>query len=156
MSGHGTGFAFVWKGGTRLRVGHPNEQYETIQIEAPELLVVIPDLTALDDARAIGDGRDETTARAISPEEELIQRRYTKPCARFIGGVRVGFGFRFERTCRPWTCQHGCGETENIARRRCRIFTFKNHQDVLMRNPQAVERAEQELGHVSGAKAKLM
>lgn len=140
----------MWKGGTRFRIGHPNEQYETIQIEAPELLVVIPDLSAVDDAQT-GDHAARVRARAnlASTEEEMVKRRYTKPCARFIGGVRVGFGFRFERTCRPWSCAHGCGETENIARRRCRIFNFKNHQDVIMRNPQAVERAEQDLGHVS-------
>lgn len=153
MSGHGTGFAFVWQGGTRLRVGYPNEQYETIQIQGPELLVVIPDLTALSDARAIGnetsDGAHARREHALSTEQDMIQRRYTKPCARFVGGVRVGFGFRFERTCRPWSCKHGCGPTENLARRRCRLFTFKKHQDVIMRNPQAVEIAEQELGHVS-------
>lgn len=96
-----------------------------------------------------------THRSGMESEEELIRRRYTKPCARFLGGVRVGFGFRFERTCREWSCRHNCGATENLARRRCRIFDFKKHQDVIMRNPQAVEQAEQELGHVSSTLIEL-
>lgn len=106
-------------------------------------MVVIPDLSA--------------APRPVPPEspppaetdEQRIRRQYTKPCAQFVGGIRIGFGFRFERTCRPWNCTEGCGDTEHTARRQCRFFDFKRHQDVILRNKEAVERAEKQLGHVS-------
>lgn len=41
--GHGAGFALSWNRNTRMRVGLPNEQSETIQISADELLVAIPE-----------------------------------------------------------------------------------------------------------------
>jgi hypothetical protein len=82
--------------------------------------------------------------------EAMIERRYTKPCARFLNGVRVGFGFRFERTCRPWNCEEHCGDTDNLFHRQCRLFEFKKHQQVILRSPEALKREEEEAGHVSG------
>ena len=41
--GHGAGFAWVWRGGTKLEINQPNEQHEVIQITAQELLVAIPE-----------------------------------------------------------------------------------------------------------------
>lgn len=54
----------------------------------------------------------------------------------------------FERTCRPWTCQNHCGATDNLFHRQCRVFDFKRHQEVILRSSEAVERAEQQSGHV--------
>jgi hypothetical protein len=41
--GNGAGFALSWKGGTKLEVNQPNDQHETIQISAQELLIAIPE-----------------------------------------------------------------------------------------------------------------
>lgn len=43
VDGHGAGFALAWYGGTQLRICEPNEQGETIQIIADQLLVAIPE-----------------------------------------------------------------------------------------------------------------
>ena len=145
-----------------MLIAQENDERETIQILSDEMLVVIPDLNHLDRSPGSGMGMSGNQGHGpgrsrshgpghlpgMSGEEEMIQRRYTKPCARFVGGVRVGFGFRFERTCREWSCKHNCGSTVNLARRRCRLFDFKRHQDVLLRNPQAIETEETKLGHV--------
>jgi hypothetical protein len=110
----------------------------------------------LHDNAAIGsEGSQHDDTTSVDPnerahaEQNLISRRYTKPCARFVNGVRVGFGFVFERTCRPWTCQHNCGATDKLFHRQCRIFDFKRHQEVILRSSEAVEQEEQRLGHVS-------
>lgn len=86
------------------------------------------------------------------PEDEeeadrnLIERRSTKPCARFLNGVRFGLGFVFERTCRWWTCNK-CGKTDNLLHRQCRIFDFRPHNTVVLKTPQVVERLTLEAGH---------
>lgn len=43
VEGHGAGFALAWHKNTQMRVGVPNEQGETIQISADQLLVAIPE-----------------------------------------------------------------------------------------------------------------
>jgi hypothetical protein len=43
VNGHGAGFALAWNKNTQLRIACPNEQHETIQISAEELLVAIPE-----------------------------------------------------------------------------------------------------------------
>ena len=110
-------------------------------------------LTALHDNAALGNEKQSFEAKPSDEhkqphdDQSLIERRYTKPCARFLNGVRVGFGFVLEATCRPWNCKKGCGDTDNVLHRQCRFFTFKPHQAVILRNPEAVERDEHEVGH---------
>lgn len=77
----------------------------------------------------------------------LLDRRGTKTCARFVGGVRVGFGFKFERTCRDHTCDNDC--RGGLSERRCRMFDFKPHHQVKMRTKDVVESQSRELGRVS-------
>ncbi|WVQ80568.1 hypothetical protein IAT38_002673 [Cryptococcus sp. DSM 104549] len=160
VSGLGAGFALAWRGNTQLLINQPNVDREVIQILADELVVAIPDLTALHDAAATGNSRghrhdhdahdhSQEHSNEGKPDESdqaLIERRYTKPCARFVNGVRVGFGFRFERTCRPWTCKHDCGNTENLMHRQCHEFNFIQHQAVVLRSKEAVKRDEERLG----------
>lgn len=109
-------------------------------------------LTALHDSAAIGSSQNDPHRRHQHDkdhlEQNLIERRYTKPCARFLNGVRVGFGFVFERTCRPWNCDR-CGGTDKLLHRQCRIFDFKRHQEVTLRSAEAVKRDEERLGRVS-------
>lgn len=76
-------------------------------------------------------------------------QRYTKHIASFDGGNRIGFGFKFESTCREWNCTENCGPAENRAMRRCRHSDFKRHQDVILRNRKVVDAATDELGHVN-------
>ena len=108
-------------------------------------------LAALNDHAALGVEQviDENHAQTL--EHALLDRRYTKPCARFMNGVRVGFGFSLERTCRHHSCKdEGCDSTaESLMHRRCRITDFKRHQDVILRNKQAVKRDEARLERVS-------
>ncbi|WVQ96789.1 hypothetical protein IAU59_003896 [Kwoniella sp. CBS 9459] len=150
--GLGAGFALAWRGNTKLLINQPNPDHEAIQIVADQLLVAIPDLTSLNDDAASGS----TFHEDIYPEGDeeydesdswLIRRRYTKPCARFVGGTRVGFGFVYERTCRPWNCQRDCGDTDNLLHRQCHEFGFIQHQKVKLRSPDAIKREEQRLGH---------
>ena len=89
----------------------------------------------------------ETEQSDMKTEKTLLERRYTKPCARFLNGVRVGFGFVFERTCRPWTCQRDCGATDNLLHRHCRFFEFKPHQAVVLRQAKALKAEEEKVGH---------
>lgn len=106
-------------------------------------------LSTLHDEAAVGGNQDEVDDPEIIDEidRRYIERKSIKPCARFLNGIRFGVGFRFERTCRPWTCVKGCGDTDNLFHRQCRFFDFKPHQSVILRNPQAVERLEAEAGH---------
>lgn len=113
--------------------------------------MLIPSLAALNDHAALGVEQviDENHAQTL--EHALLDRRYTKPCARFMNGVRVGFGFSLERTCRQHSCKdEGCDSTaESLMHRSCRITDFKRHQDVILRNKQAVQRDEARLERVS-------
>ena len=77
----------------------------------------------------------------------LLERRGTKTCARFVGGVRVGFGFKFERTCRDHDCDSDC--RGGLSERRCRWFHFKPHYEVKMRSKEAVDAQSRELNRVS-------
>ena len=43
VDGKGAGFALAWERNTKLRIAVPNEQQETIQISAEELLIAIPE-----------------------------------------------------------------------------------------------------------------
>ncbi|WRT67617.1 uncharacterized protein IL334_004589 [Kwoniella shivajii] len=151
ITGLGAGFALAWKGNTKFLINQPNEHRQVIQIVADELLVVIPDLTSLSDGAATGS--PTRSEEAGTPGNELdesdssmISRRYTKPCAKFVNGTRVGFGFAFERTCRPWNCQEGCGDTENHLHRKCRFFDFLPHQKVILRSAQALKKESDKLG----------
>jgi len=105
----------------------------------------------LNDRAALGTEQIVDPDRARKQEHELIGRRYTKPCARFMNGVRVGFGFALERTCRSHSCwEEGCDSTaKSLMHRKCRITDFKRHQDVVLRNKQAVHRDEERLERVS-------
>ena len=130
-----------------VEVGQDNDENELIQFLAEELLITIPDLGFLHDAAAVGIDVETPMAQGGDADRAVIERRSRKPCARFLNGVRFGLGFVFERTCRPWTCVHGCGETDNLLHRQCRIFDFKPHNQVTLFSPEAVERAEAALGH---------
>ncbi|OCF43955.1 hypothetical protein I317_02225 [Kwoniella heveanensis CBS 569] len=150
--GLGAGFALAWRGNTKLLINQPNPDHEAIQIVADQLLVAIPDLTSLnDDAASGGTAHDDMYIEGDEEYDEsdswLIRRRYTKPCARFVGGTRVGFGFVYERTCRPWNCRRDCGDTDNLLHRQCHEFGFIQHQKVKLRSPEAIKREEHRLGH---------
>lgn len=165
VDGKGAGFALAWDKNTRLRIAAPNEQYETVQISAEELLIAIPEyvihaslqllltrsLDALNDRAALGTEQIIDPDQANKQEHTLISRRYTKPCARFMNGVRVGFGFALERTCRSHSCKdESCDSSaKSLMHRKCRITDFKRHQDVILRNKQAVQRDKERLGRVS-------
>ncbi|KAL1408382.1 Protein SABRE [Vanrija albida] len=144
INGMAAGFALVWRKNVRIEINQPNDQGELIQITAEECLVTIPDLTSLHDAAAVGN--DDAPTDQEAADRALILRRAKKPCARFLNGIRFGIGFRFERTCRPWTCKED-GETDNLLHRQCRAFTFSPHQTVILRTPEAYERMEKEVGH---------
>ncbi|WWD04669.1 hypothetical protein V865_002740 [Kwoniella europaea PYCC6329] len=157
VTGLGAGFALAWKGNTKLLINQPNEDHEAVQIVADNLLIAIPDLTALNDSAATGSPTrsDDTSSPGSGPtytqgadesESSLINRRYTKPCAKFVNGTKVGFGFGRERTCRPWDCEYGCGDTDNHLHRKCRKFDFLPHQKVILRSPEAIKREEEKVG----------
>lgn len=43
VTGNGAGFALAWHRNTQMRIGVPNEQGETMQISADQLLIAIPE-----------------------------------------------------------------------------------------------------------------
>jgi hypothetical protein len=146
VNGYGSGFALVLRKNVVVEIGQPNDQGELVQFLADELLVTIPDLGFLHDAAALGIDIDSPVAPGDA-DRDIISRRSRKPCARFLNGIRFGLGFKFERTCRPWTCTQGCGDTDNLLHRQCRFFNFKPHNQVTLRSPEAIEQAEAEVGH---------
>lgn len=72
--------------------------------------------------------RDQAPLPAKQSGHDGKEQKLLKVCAKFQGGVRWGLGMRFERTCRPETCQKGCEGT--LFRRKCRIFDFRPHYEV--------------------------
>ena len=162
VEGFGAGFCLAWEGNTKLTINQPNQQYEAIQIAADQLDIAIPDLTSLRDGAAVGNhAREESHTKRNNEDGPLVERRYTKPCARFVNGVRVGFGFRFERTCRNHTCSNDCPfspspegshallDRNQLLERPCRMFDFIPHQKVTLISNEAWERKAKELGRVS-------
>jgi hypothetical protein len=41
--GDGAGFVLCWSGRPRLRIGHPNEQRELLQVEGDQMVIAIPE-----------------------------------------------------------------------------------------------------------------
>lgn len=108
----------------------------------------------MEDNAAVGEDpqlKQSTPSENSQREISIIERRYAKTCARFQNGVRVGFGFRFEHTCRPWNCKEHCGSTPVLFHRQCRLFESIPHQQVVLRSPDSSERLEKKLGRVSTA-----
>jgi hypothetical protein len=106
-------------------------------------------LTAMIDNAATGSHQNHHSEAGKSPAQlpTLLERPGTKSCARFVGGVRVGFGFKFERTCRDHNCARGC--RGDLSERKCRFFDFKPHHEVILRSRQAVNEESQKLERVS-------
>ncbi|CAK9780721.1 unnamed protein product [Cutaneotrichosporon oleaginosum] len=146
ITGFGAGFALVWRRNVCIEIGQPNAENELVQVMADELLVSIPDLNELQDQAALGVSDDQPEMDEDEADRRLIERRSTKPCARFLNGVRFGLGFVFERTCRPWSCDK-CGNTLNLLHRQCRIFDFRPHNTVVLKHPKVAERLREECGH---------
>ncbi|BEI90738.1 uncharacterized protein CcaverHIS019_0308080 [Cutaneotrichosporon cavernicola] len=133
ITGFGAGFALVWRRNVCIEIGQPNAEGELVQVMADELLVSIPDLNELQDQAAVGISDDQPEMDEDEADRRLIERRSTKPCARFLNGVRFGLGFVFERTCRPWSCDK-CGSTQNLLH-------------LVLKHPKVAERLAMELGH---------
>jgi hypothetical protein len=104
-------------------------------------------LTAFLDTAATGSKPDAgpNASKSSSELPKLLDRRLNKTCAKFVNGVRVGFGFVFERTCRPHTCKAGC-KAESPT---CRHFDFLSHHQVVLRTPEAILADVVALGRVS-------
>lgn len=117
-------------------------------VSSRAMLLTVPfdSLTAFLDPVATGDKHDPHIDTGKKTEElpSLLNRRLNKTCANFRGGVCVGFAFKFERTCRDDTCEHGCQGKASM--RQCRFFDFIPHHAVKLRTPQMVERLEKETG----------
>lgn len=145
ISDLGAGFVLAWMGNVRVTIGHPNEQRELIQIHSDQMVYSIPDLSAYIDNAATGVIDDNHLRDDDDDGVKLLDRRGNKTCAKFVNGVRVGFGFRFERTCRPYNCTEGC--TGDPSDRKCRIFDFRPHHSVKLINKESLERKSASLDH---------
>jgi hypothetical protein len=78
---------------------------------------------------------------------KLLDRAGNKTCAKFVNGVRVGFGFVFERTCAPHSCMGTCDHAGQGPA--CRIFDFIRHNEVTLRTKESVVAESVTLGRVS-------
>lgn len=135
---------------SRARVSGP-------RVNSGEGSSVIASLTAYIDTAATGTA-PSNAGSASKPSVDLpglLDRRGNKTCASWIGGVRVGFGFRFERTCRPHSCENGCkAEDEGGSGNICRLWDFKPHHQVILRTPEVVKADSERIGRVSEGRAR--
>lgn len=71
-------------------------------------------------------GDDASDIESATPSTRTFQ----KVLAKLDGGVRVGVGFSFERSCRQ-DCKQ-CPPNASPFHRQCRIFAFKPHYQVAL------------------------
>ena len=71
-----------------------------------------------------------TTDDGSDGESATPSRTFHKVLAKLDGGVRVGVGFSFERSCRQ-DCKQ-CPSSASPFHRQCRTFTFKPHYQVAL------------------------
>ncbi len=109
--------------------------------------VLFYSLTAFLDTAATGSRPDThpDAGKSASELPKLLDRRLNKTCAKFVNGVRVGFGFVFERTCRQHTCEAGC----MVDAPTCRYFDLLSHHKVVLRTPESIVAQAVALGRVS-------
>ncbi|KAG8925646.1 hypothetical protein FRC01_009884 [Tulasnella sp. 417] len=95
-----------------------SEDKELIQISSSKMYLAIPDLSRF---------KESVAGSRLSTSRKLV-----KICAKLTNGVRLGFGFALERTCRS-DCR-SCGSAPAFLKQ-CRFFTFKPHYEVALKVP---------------------
>ncbi|KAK9898273.1 hypothetical protein P389DRAFT_193319 [Cystobasidium minutum MCA 4210] len=138
VDGIGAGFSLSWHNDVRWKIGFENPDREFFQILSDRFVLGVPDLSDYEKKAQSGEmherpksndwPRDQAPLPAKQSGHDGKEQKLLKVCAKFQGGVRWGLGMRFERTCRPETCQKGCEGT--LFRRKCRIFDFRPHYEV--------------------------
>ncbi|KAH9447797.1 hypothetical protein Pst134EB_021796 [Puccinia striiformis f. sp. tritici] len=154
LLGSGAGFANIWRGNVKILLGHQNDEQEFLQIKSDQFIIGIPNLKDLINNAATGSAPMATATPAAnykrvyqrlsqesesdeSDTETLSSREteFIKIVGKLTNGVRWGMGIVLERACSDnvdKTCHcHG-----PAFHRKCRIFTFKPHYQVVTKIPQ--------------------
>ncbi|EFP90962.2 uncharacterized protein PGTG_17234 [Puccinia graminis f. sp. tritici CRL 75-36-700-3] len=154
LLGSGAGFAKVWRGNVKILLGHQNDEQEFLQIKSDQFIIGIPNLkdhinnaatgsapmaTATPAAnykrvyqrRSQGSGSDESDTETLSPRET----EFIKIVGKLTNGVRWGMGIVLERACSD-SLDKTCNCHGPAFHRKCRIFSFKPHYQVVTKTPQ--------------------
>ncbi|EGG04706.1 uncharacterized protein MELLADRAFT_78278 [Melampsora larici-populina 98AG31] len=157
LLGNGAGFAKVWRGNVKFLLGHDNEDQEFLQIKSDQCILGIPNLKDLIDNAASGTAPLLTATSADSykrryrqasgvsdsddeSDSDAVRSRKTeflKIVGKLTNGVRWGMGIVLERACGDHD-NKTCGCVGTTFHRKCRIFTFKPHYQVVTKIPQFV------------------
>lgn len=157
LLGNGAGFAKVWRGNVKFLLGHANKDQEFLQIKSDQCILGIPNLKDLIDNAASGTAPLLTATSAASykrryrqasgasdsddeSDSDAVRSRKTeflKIVGKLTNGVRWGMGIVLERACGD-DDKKTCGCVGTTFHRKCRIFTFKPHYQVVTKIPQYV------------------
>ncbi|KAG0143385.1 hypothetical protein CROQUDRAFT_109221 [Cronartium quercuum f. sp. fusiforme G11] len=155
LLGSGAGFAKVWRGNVKFLLGHDNSDQEFFQIKSDQYILGIPNLRDLIDTAASGSAPLLTASSAASykrryrqasgvsdsddeSDTDAVHARKTeflKIVAKLTNGVRWGMGIVLERACGDEE-EKTCGCTGPAFHRKCRIFKFKPHYQVVTKTLQ--------------------
>ncbi|KAF8341579.1 RNA pol II promoter Fmp27 protein domain-containing protein [Cantharellus anzutake] len=129
IDGLGAGLVMEWKGSPIFTVGLSEQDQESLQLRSSQMLLVIPDLKRFSDAAAVGltEPADEVHSSSSNPSRRRPVKG--KVVAKFNNGVRMGMGFLFERSVD--------GSHNGPISEEARIFHFRPHYDVKLRDPQS-------------------
>ncbi|PLW06226.1 hypothetical protein PCANC_27453 [Puccinia coronata f. sp. avenae] len=154
LLGSGAGFVKVWRGNVKILLGHQNDEQEFLQIKSDQFIVGIPNLKDHINNAATGSA-PVATATPAANYKRVYQRRsqesesdesdpdtlssreteFIKIVGKLTNGVRWGMGIVLERACSD-SLDKSCNCSGPAFHRKCRIFTFKPHYQVVTKTPQ--------------------
>ncbi|TFK23245.1 hypothetical protein FA15DRAFT_705606 [Coprinopsis marcescibilis] len=138
----GAGFVLAWEGSPRIKLGFENVQKELIQVTSEAMTFSVPDLDHIQPSTLI-----PSVTRTLG-----IPKPFKKVWARLNSGVRFGVGFLPERACGT-----DCSECAGAPReRKCRLFTFKPHYQVLMEKKPFVPELKSEADSYNGFRSDFV
>ncbi|WAQ87924.1 hypothetical protein PtA15_9A48 [Puccinia triticina] len=154
LLGSGAGFAKVWRGNVKILLGHQNDEQEFLQIKSDQFILGIPNLKDHINNAATGSAPLATATPAAnykrvyqrlsqesesdeSDPETLSSREteFIKIVGKLTNGVRWGMGIVLERACSD-SLDKACNCHGPAFHRKCRIFSFKPHYQVVTKTPQ--------------------
>ncbi|KNZ59490.1 hypothetical protein VP01_171g3 [Puccinia sorghi] len=154
LLGSGAGFVKVWRGNVKILLGHQNDEQEFLQIKSDQFILGIPNLKDHINNAATGSAPLATATPAAnykrvyqcrshesesdeSDPDTLSSREteFIKIVGKLTNGVRWGMGIVLERACSD-SLDKSCSCSGPAFHRKCRLFTFKPHYQVVTKTPQ--------------------
>lgn len=122
--GDGSGLVMCWRGNVVWEVGHNEDQRRFTEVKSDEFLLAIPDFTH-NSPQAFHDG-EQNAKEAMDYKHDAIFR---KVLMKLSGNVLWQVGLMFQKSIDS--------DVEN----RNSSFEFKPHYDVVLKNPQSLEKS---------------